>query len=314
MISAVTAHLLRGACLRSSGLGLEVLRGVAEPLRLLRGWCGNARWRSAKRGGGRAGGRGLAGRDAETAVAAGPPGAEQRRPGAGGVLISGEGGIGRSRLVEALRAQILHDGHIRMTFRCSPYHTNSAFLSDHYPSGAGAAVRDETPDGKFARLEQVLGTYRFPRADTLPLLATAPWSSPARARAALARVLPAQQKQRDPGSDLIAWMVEEAERQPVLAVWEKIQWIDPSSLEALGLVGGAGAHGADAHGHDVSARSLQPPWGTRAYLTTMDAGQPGGGAGGGDRHRRGWRQDAAGRHPGANRGRKPMACQSSWRK
>jgi predicted ATPase len=42
------------------------------------------------------------------------------------VLLSGEGGIGKSRLVEVLRGRVLGEGSPHIAFRCSPYHTNSA--------------------------------------------------------------------------------------------------------------------------------------------------------------------------------------------
>ena len=268
VISAVTARLLEGVFERDD-LGLQTLRGVAEPLRVFR----LVRERTVAERDAAAGGRArLVGRDAELALLLDRW--AQSSDGRGQVvLVNGEGGIGKSRLVEALRAQVLHDGVTRMTFRCSPYHTNSAFypIITHLEQVLQFR-RDETPDGKFARLEQVLGTYRFPRADTLPLLATL-LGLPLPAHVPPARVPPAQQKQQTQ-SDLIAWMVEEAERQPVLAVWEDLQWIDPSSLEALGLVVEQ-APTVPMLTVMTCRPEFAPPWGTRAHLTTMTLGNLG---------------------------------------
>jgi predicted ATPase len=63
-------------------------------------------------------------------------------------------------------------------------------------------------------------------------------------------------------------MVEEAERQPVLAVWEDLQWIDPSSLEALGLVVEQ-VPTVPMLTVMTCRPEFAPPWGTRAHLTTM---------------------------------------------
>ena len=57
---------------------------------------------------------------------------EQAKDGAGQVvLLSGEPGIGKSRLVQALTEHVLTEGATRIEFRCSPYHQNSALYPDH---------------------------------------------------------------------------------------------------------------------------------------------------------------------------------------
>ena len=294
VVSAVTARLLEGM-FALDDLGLQTLRGVAEPLRLFR----LVRERTvAERDAAASGRMRLVGRDAELALLLDRW--AQSLSGQGQVvLVSGEAGIGKSRLVEALRAQVLHDGVTRMTFRCSPYHTNSAFypIITHLEQVLQFR-RDETPEGKFARLEQVLGTYRFPHADTLPLLGTL-LGLPLPVHVPPPRVPPAQQKQQTQ-RDLIAWMVEETEQQPVLAVWEDLQWIDPSSLEALGLVVEQ-APTVPMLTVMTCRPEFTPPWGTRAP-DHDDAEQPGSSAGGSDRHRRGRWQGAAGGHHGANYG------------
>ena len=97
----------------------------------------------------------------------------QSKDGQGQVgLVSGEAGIGKSRLLEALRAQVSQERHTQITFRCSPYHVNSAL----YPMITHLEQllqvnRDDPPETKLATLARMLESYRFPNADTLPLLA-----------------------------------------------------------------------------------------------------------------------------------------------
>ena len=88
------------------------------------------------------------------------------------VLLSGEPGIGKSRLVQALKEQLAHEGATRIEFRCSPYHQNSAFypIIDHLQRLLQFA-REDAPAAKLAKLQHTLSHYRFPQADTLPLLA-----------------------------------------------------------------------------------------------------------------------------------------------
>jgi len=88
------------------------------------------------------------------------------------VLLSGEAGIGKSRLVEALTERVVREGAVRIAFRCSPYHTNSALhpviahlerLLQFHP--------DDAPAQKLDKLERVLQAYNLPLQDVVPLFA-----------------------------------------------------------------------------------------------------------------------------------------------
>lgn len=151
------------------------------------------------------------------------------------VLLSGEPGIGKSRLVQELKDTVTHEGAVRIEFRCSPYHQHSAFypILDHLQRLLQFAPED-TPQTKLSKLRQALAQYRFPQTDTLALLA-ALLSLPHPDDAPPITVSPQKQKEKTQAA-FVAWVVEEAERQAAYLVWEDLHWLDPSSLEVLTLV------------------------------------------------------------------------------
>src|SRR5262249_10414596 len=79
-----------------------------------------------------------------------------------------------------------------------------------------------------------LRTYRLPLEDVLPLFA-ALLSVPVPERYPSLNLTPQRQRQKTHEA-LVAWLLEEAERQPVLAVWEDLHWADPSTLDILSLL------------------------------------------------------------------------------
>ena len=134
------------------------------------------------------------------------------------VLLSGEPGIGKSRLVEVMRERAENDAALRVEFRCSPYHQNSAFypIIDHLHRLLHFEPHDSSAD-RLEKLEQRLTAYQFPQADTVPLLA-ALLSLPHPEHYPILNVSPQRQKQKTQ-EVLVAWLVEEAERQrPLLSV------------------------------------------------------------------------------------------------
>ena len=88
------------------------------------------------------------------------------------VLLSGEAGIGKSRLVEVLHERLGREPALWLTFRCSPYHTNSAL----YPviahlQRALQFQRDEPAEARLDRLESALQATRLPLEEAVPLMA-----------------------------------------------------------------------------------------------------------------------------------------------
>src|SRR5262249_39006566 len=123
VISAVTARLVQSTFALEE-LGTPQLKGVTEPLAVAR-VLGIREVESAEEDTPLAGVPFLVGRDEEVGLLRRRW--EQSKDGLGQVvLITGEPGIGKTTLVETLRTEVRREGATRITFRCSPYHQNSA--------------------------------------------------------------------------------------------------------------------------------------------------------------------------------------------
>jgi class 3 adenylate cyclase/tetratricopeptide (TPR) repeat protein len=148
------------------------------------------------------------------------------------VLLSGEAGIGKSRLTAALQDRLATEPHTRLRYFCSPQHTDSAL----YPiiSQMERAAKFAHGDGTQTRLDKldaVLGrSYTPPRdralfAELLSLANDGRYPKP--------DLTPQQRRERTLDA-LITQIVALAEQNPLLMIFEDIHWIDPTSLEALG--------------------------------------------------------------------------------
>ena len=162
---------------------------------------------------------------------------EQSKEGFGQVvLINGEAGIGKSALADVLREHVASQGYTRATYHCSPYHTNSALypLITHLQR-LWRWEREDTPAEKLDKMEETLRTTSLPLKEVVPLFA-ALFSLPLpEERYSPLGLTPQQQKQQTQDA-LVAWLLEEAERQPMLLVHEDLHWADPSTLEIIGLL------------------------------------------------------------------------------
>jgi class 3 adenylate cyclase/tetratricopeptide (TPR) repeat protein len=264
MISHVTARLVRDA-FALEDLGPYELKGVAEPMpvfRVLRPT--ESRYDEDEHM--PEGGAFLVGRDEEVGLLLRRW--EQAKEGLGQVvLISGEAGIGKSSVVATIRHHLAAAGYTRITFRCSPYHTNSALypVVMHLEQMLGFD-RDQTSGTKLDKLEQALSTTSFPLEESVPLVAML-FAVPLEDRYVSPTMSPQQQRQQMLDT-LVGWLMETSEKQPVLAVWEDLHWADPSTLEMLGLV--LEQTPTVPMLHVLTFRpEFEPPWTTRSHMTPI---------------------------------------------
>jgi class 3 adenylate cyclase/predicted ATPase len=149
------------------------------------------------------------------------------------VLISGEPGIGKSRLAMALAQQLSLEAGQVLSFQCSSYHASSAWhpVVRHLEDAAGLDP-DAPPDLKIQKME-ALAAQRFAvdGTDLVPVLA-ALLSAPEDSRHAGLELTPQQLKMRTFAA-LLTWFQAHSEDRPVVFVFEDVHWIDPTSLELL---------------------------------------------------------------------------------
>ena len=127
-------------------------------------------------------------------------------------MLSGEPGIGKSRLVEMLKEYVGQEGATRIEFRCSPYHQNSALypVIDHLQRVLQFRARRCTGREVSANSSRTLSRYRFPKRNTFPLLATL-LSLPHPAGFPPLKLSPQKQKEQTLET-LVKWLVEEADK------------------------------------------------------------------------------------------------------
>ena len=151
------------------------------------------------------------------------------------VLISGEPGIGKSRVAIALIERIVSDPHLLLQYHCSPYHANSAFypIVQNLEREAGFAPGD-TVDAKLSRLQALLPNGIGNPVEASELLG-AMLLLPLGARSPAGRMSPTRQK--DETTALLADMViVRASHAPVLLVVEDVHWMDPTTIAVVDLI------------------------------------------------------------------------------
>jgi len=151
------------------------------------------------------------------------------------VLLSGAPGIGKSRIVQALRERTASEHPTRLLYQCSPYYTNSAL----HPvieqlERVMHLVTEDSPTVKLEKLEALLAQSTQDIAAVAPLLA-ALMSIPAEGRYAPLEMAPEREKEK-----MLGALVEQIEglsrHRPALVIFEDVHWADPTTLELLGLV------------------------------------------------------------------------------
>ena len=220
------------------------------------------------------------------------------------VLLSGEPGIGKSRLVEALKDSLKHEGVSCLELRCSPYHQNSALypVIEHLQRVLQFQQTDSS-EQKLEKLEHALerrsGAYGFSDNSMVQVIARVAKQSLPETRLLrrlwlLAMTLPvcrrgshclllfchyhcpraipaslSPQKQKEKTHEaLVTWLCAEAQQQVVTYAWEDLHWADPSTLELLTLF----------LEQVPTTRVLAvltfrpeftPPWGSHSYLSQI---------------------------------------------
>ena len=151
------------------------------------------------------------------------------------VLLSGEPGIGKSRILSALRERLEGQGVGTLRFQCSPYYVNSAL----YPSidnieRALKFGRDESPESKLDKLEAlIVAHYGRPLSDVRFIAAML--SIPCEERYGPLAMTP--QKHKDETLRTLVDLTEAAARkQPSVMLYEDAHWADPTTLEVMNLL------------------------------------------------------------------------------
>ena len=266
VVSSVTAQLVRRTFLLEE-LGVQTLKGVAEPM-MLYAVARHREFEHDDREDMRFRGfDALVGRDEEIGLMLRRW--EQSKTGLGQVvLLSGEAGIGKSSLVERLRAHAQREGMKRTAFRCSPYHTHSALhpIIERAQRTLGWQPDDAAPR-KLDKLEQGLAGTALALTEAVPLLASLLSLPLPEERYSPLQLSPQQQRQQTQDL-LVAWLLEEAERAPLLAVWEDLHWADASTLEILGSCIDQAPTAKIMHVLTFRPE-FAPPWPMRSHLTPL---------------------------------------------
>jgi class 3 adenylate cyclase/predicted ATPase len=145
------------------------------------------------------------------------------------VVLSGEAGIGKSRIIEMFRQRISEHPHI-VFYQCSPYHVGSALHPIIGQLEHAAALRaDDSPKLKLAKLETLLRRVATPLQDVVPLFA-ALLSIPTGNRYPPPDPDPQRRKERTLNA-LVDQLARLVEVEPVLIILEDAHWADPTTLD-----------------------------------------------------------------------------------
>jgi class 3 adenylate cyclase/tetratricopeptide (TPR) repeat protein len=233
VVVAESTRRLLGDLFRLRDLGQHELKGIGESVRAwaVEGLSASESRFQAVRPSGLAD---LVGREAEMDFLL-----ERQRVASNGegqiILISGEAGIGKSRLATGFAERIARQLHMQFRYQCSPYHANSALrpVIDQLERAAGFKG-DDTPGVRLDKLEALLALSKSQVQTVAPLFA-ALLSIPFGDRYPQLAFSPAQQRRRTLAA-LLDQFESHARHRPILLLIEDAQWADDTSLELLNLV------------------------------------------------------------------------------
>jgi serine/threonine protein kinase/predicted ATPase len=255
LLTQRTEPLLRGL-FELESLGLESPQGARNPIEIYRAVAlreAVSRFTSARL----TGLTPLVGRDAEAGILRDLW--QRTKSGQGQfALISGEAGIGKSRMVETLKEQVANESHTWLTAQCWSHFRNAALhplvecivrSTDIRPEQAAAE--------KLKKLESELAKLRLPLAELVPVLASflhIPLSEPYRAPQ-----LSPEQFKKQLLEALVSMLMAMAEHQPTLFIVEDLHWSDASTQELLDLLLDR-LNRASLMVVATSRPEFQPPW------------------------------------------------------
>jgi class 3 adenylate cyclase/predicted ATPase len=150
------------------------------------------------------------------------------------VLLSGEAGIGKSRITEALVSALAGEPHVTIRYQCSPYHADSPLWPVAQQLGFAAGIAADDPaERRVDKLEALLGLAVDEPGTAAPLLA-ALLGIDGEARYGRLDLTPQQRRNRTLEA-LINQLLGLAARRPVLWMVEDAHWIDPTTQELIEL-------------------------------------------------------------------------------
>ena len=257
------SHKLVQRAFACQDLGMQTIRGIAAPVRAHRvlGEVGAAQHVAAPPivlGP-------LVGRDRQLALLL-----ERWESAARGfgqvVLISGEPGIGKSRLLASVRERSSGVPHIRLETGCSAYHQTSPLYAVSQLVAAAAAFRPDDPaETRIKCLEELVAELGLPATEALPLFVSL-LGLPAQ-RYPLPDWTPQRVKQKTIESVLLAIRAIAA-RQPLLLVVEDLHWADASTLELLTLLVEQLAT-TPICALFTARTEFSPPWAARSHTSQL---------------------------------------------